>query len=64
MAREGLMDDSGYDFYVDEDAYNDGFKEGYLTCINEIAEALKEVFESRKVEPSLVDVFVSKLKGE
>ena len=64
MAREGLMDDSGYNFYVDEDAYNDGFKEGYLTCINEIAEALKAVFESRKVEPSLVDVFVSKLKGE
>lgn len=41
MAREGLMDDCGYDVYVDEDAWNDGFKAGFLKAVDEFAEKLK-----------------------
>lgn len=40
MAREGLMDDCGYEPYVDEDAWNDGFKEGFLKAVDEFAECL------------------------
>jgi len=47
MAREGLMDDTGYDVYVDEDAWNDGFKAGFLMAVDEFAEkAIKIVYEA------------------
>jgi len=42
MGREGLMDDCGYNFDVDEDSYNSGFKDGFLTAIDEFAEKLRE----------------------
>lgn len=41
MAREGLMDDCGYEPYVDEDAWNDGFKEGFLKAVDEFVERIK-----------------------
>jgi hypothetical protein len=44
MAREGLMDDCGYNFDVDEDSYNSGFKDGFLMAIDEFAEKLCDVF--------------------
>lgn len=40
MAREGLMDDCGYNFDVDEDSYNSGFKEGFLKAVDEFSEKL------------------------
>lgn len=47
MAREGLMDDCGYNFDVDEDSYNSGFKDGFLTAIDEFAEKLCDVFSEK-----------------
>lgn len=41
MAREGLMDDCGYNFDVDEDSYNSGFKDGFLMAVDEFAEKLQ-----------------------
>jgi hypothetical protein len=49
MAREGLMDDCGYNFDVDEDSYNSGFKDGFLTAVDEFAEKLKD-FIAKQVE--------------
>lgn len=45
MAREGLMDDCGYNFDVDEDSYNSGFKDGFLMAVDEFAEKLKREFD-------------------
>lgn len=50
MAREGLMDDCGYNFDVDEDSYNSGFKDGFLTAIDEFAEKLLEEVEANPVD--------------
>ena len=47
MAREGLMDDCGYNFDVDEDSYNSGFKDGFLTAIDEFAEKLCDAFSEQ-----------------
>lgn len=44
MAREGLMDDCGYNFDVDEDSYNSGFKDGFLAAVDEFAEKLKREY--------------------
>ena len=47
MAREGLMDDTGYDVCIDEDAWNDGFKEGFLKAVDEFTEKISlEISES------------------
>lgn len=48
MAREGLMDDCGYNFDVDEDSYNSGFKDGFLTAVDEFVEAIKNAYASMK----------------
>jgi streptogramin lyase len=54
MAREGLMDDTGYDFYVDEEAWNDGFKAGFLMAVDEFAEKLKAIVEKDLANPNLM----------
>ena len=72
MAREGLMDDCGYEPYVDEDAWNDGFKEGFLMAIDEFAEKLKWEYENSIGIPqreinfakAVIDQVAERLKGE
>lgn len=65
MAREGLMDDSGYEFYVDEDAWNDGFKEGFLKGIDEFAERIS-VYGTFDYQGNTINVLeiAEQLKGE
>ena len=53
MARQGLMDDSGYDFFdvsdcanyesCREDAYNDGYEKGRADAIDEFEEKILEM---------------------
>lgn len=68
MAREGLMDDCGYDVYVDEDAWNDGFKAGFLRAVDEFAEKLKRKIMSEiddcADELECVDEIAEQLKEE
>lgn len=50
MARQGLMDDAGYDFFdvsdcanyesCREDAYNDGYEKGRADAIKEVSRAM------------------------
>lgn len=66
MAREGLMDDCGYEPYVDEEAWDDGFKAGFLMAIDEFAEKCKEnvfckTFGLREVD---IDKIAEQLKEE
>jgi len=52
MARQGLMDDSGYDFFdagdcanyesCREEAFNDGYQQGKTDTLGEIATRLEE----------------------
>lgn len=54
MARQGLMDDSGYDFFdvsdcsnyesCREDAYNDGYEKGKSDMLDSIIQAEKNKF--------------------
>lgn len=65
MAREGLMDDCGYNFDVDETSYNNGFEEGFLKAIEEFAEKLKEcVSEDGTLYAEYIDEIAEQLKEE
>lgn len=69
MAREGLMDDSGYSFEVNEDDWNDGFKAGFLMAVDEFAEKIKHEIRNcswqfSRLEEKTVDEMVEQLKGE
>jgi hypothetical protein len=76
MAREGLMDDCGYNFDVDEDSYNSGFKDGFLMAVDEFAEKLKELFKYESawsetqyyqrlvIDISKIDEIVEQMKEE
>jgi len=69
MAREGLMDDCGYDVYVDEDAWNDGFKAGFLKAVDEFAEKIKSEiancsWQFSRLEESTIDKLADQLKEE
>lgn len=69
MAREGLMDDCGYNFDVDEDSYNSGFKDGFLTAIDEFVAEMFEIADGNRngnmfVWCSDIKEIAEQLKGE
>ena len=69
MAREGLMDDCGYEPYVDEEAWNDGFKAGFLMAVDEFAEKIKHEIRNcswqfSRLEEKTIDEMVEQLKEE
>lgn len=69
MAREGLMDDCGYNFDVDEDSYNSGFKDGFLTAVDEFAEKIKSEiancsWQFSRLEASTIDKLAEQMKEE
>ena len=75
MAREGLMDDCGYNFDVDEDSYNSGLKDGFLIAIDRFAEEVKWLAENKWIYDlckdkdciefaKSIDEIAEQLKGE
>lgn len=54
MAREGLMDDTGYDFDDGRYDYDDGMSDGYASGVYDSIQVVKDMLETATDEQKVI----------